>query len=709
MKELELQEEFTLEDIIKEFGGTPLKESDEPETQPAQSDPEEAPAEPVEESSEEMPEAAETVSPELPEEPETPAEPETGEEPAKQEEAGAAFSDTIRLDRSEVLKGIAHNAVTISDEEEDTVVEIPEEKPAFTEEWEPEYEQPIGEYVPPQPIIFPSRPVEKEVKHKLIVGPEKKYYELAEKGLGKLQFVLFISLIVVILSALSTVLYAQGMVPENRLRLMIFGQFMAVLFSALLGSFQMIQGVADLAKGKFTLNTLLMLTFFACCADGVFCLIQERIPCCAAFSLTVMMSLWRTYNRRHSQMGQMDTLRKASRLQGITTTPEGIENRTAVVHIPGMVEHFMDNYDQESKPEKRQNVFALIALIFSIGAGVFAGVTHDLQTGVQITAVCLLAAVPATAFVAVSRPFSILQRRLHRLGTVLCGWQGVEQLKGKVSFPIRYGDLFPVGSTRMNGVKFFGTRPTEQVLAYATAIMVAEGGGLAPLFTQVLDSRNGEHYEAYSVHRYDGSNGGFGGIVNDEPVLAGPLEFLKVMGVDIPEGIQVSQAVCVAIDGELCGVFAISYEKTRSATAGLSTLTNYRRLNPTVVANEFMLSESFIRSKFGIKSKRMKFPLADARLQLQMLQPAEDAQAAVITTMNGLAPMAYGVSGARALRTACNLGVLLHIIGGVLGMGIVLTLLILGALHLLTPVNMFLYQLVWLIPGMLITEWTRSI
>ena len=32
-----------------------------------------------------------------------------------------------------------------------------------------------------------------------------------------------------------------------------------------------------------------------------------------------------------------------------------------------------------------------------------------------------------------------------------------------------------------------------------------------------------------------------------------------------------------------------------------------------------------------------------------------------------------------------------------------------GAEQLLTPANMFLYQLIWMIPGLLITEWTRSI
>ena len=178
---------------------------------------------------------------------------------------------------------------------------------------------------------------------------------------------------------------------------------------------------------------------------------------------------------------------------------------------------------------------------------------------------------------------------------------------------------------------------------------------------------------------------------------------------EVPDGIQVSQAVCVAIDGELCGVFAISYEKTRSTTAGLSTLSSYRGLNPVMVSGEFMLSETFVRSKFGIKSKRFQFPGEEARMQILAIEPEEGAEAALLTTVEGLAPVAYCVTGARALRNACNLGVALHMIGGILGMAVVLALVLMGATHLLIPANMFLYQLVWMIPGFLITEWTRSV
>ena len=70
---------------------------------------------------------------------------------------------------------------------------------------------------------------------------------------------------------------------------------------------------------------------------------------------------------------------------------------------------------------------------------------------------------------------------------------------------------------------------------------------------------------------------------------------------------------------------------------------------------------------------------------------------------------AYAISGARALRVSAVLGTVIHVLGGLLGMVIMLALAYLGSAELLTPTNVLLYQLVWLLPGLLVTEWTRAV
>ena len=691
MDELENQE-FDLDDIMKEFSDHP-QQSEEPEAELAEEISRTVEEEPAVE------EAGETV---------------TGDT-IRMDAVGQVTGDTIRMDairpeKSKLPKGTFRGAAPIVEEEDAPepareAQEIQEE--AFTESWEPEYEQPMGEYVPPQPIVFHPKSRLRELKRKLVAGPEKRYYELSEKGVGRLQAAIFLSLLVVLVSAGSTAMYALNMLQGNRLRLMIFGQFFAMLVSALLGSFQLIEGVTDLFKKRFTLNSLLVFTFLVCCADAVLCLKQLRVPCCAAFSLQITMSLWNTYHRRTVEMSQMDTMRKANHLDSLSAVPEYDENRKGFVRGEGQVEDFMDTYNLPAAPEKVLGIYALCALAVSLLLGVVAGVFHGVSVGVQVAAVTLLAAMPATAFITLSRPAMLLQRRLHKLGTVLCGWQGVKGLCGKAVFPIDHEDLFPAGTVRMNGVKFYGSRNPDEVVAYCTAVIAADGGGLTALFQQVLDSRNGRHYDARSLRAYPG--GGLGADVEGQVVLVGPLAFLKEMGVEVPEGIRVNQAVCVAIEGELCGLFAITYEKVKAATAGLNTLCAYRGLAPVIVTNDFTITESFLQSRFGGKTRKIRFPEREDRQRMRALEADPETGALLLVTSKGLLPFAHGVAGARALYTASILGVVIHMIGGIVGVGMMAALTGLGALELLTPANMFLYQLVWMIPGILITEWTRQI
>ena len=122
-----------------------------------------------------------------------------------------------------------------------------------------------------------------------------------------------------------------------------------------------------------------------------------------------------------------------------------------------------------------------------------------------------------------------------------------------------------------------------------------------------------------------------------------------------------------------------------------------------------MLNDSFLRSKFGINPKRVAFPDLRERMALNRVGPAEGDVALALLTRDGLAPGAYAITGARALRTAWRLGLAIHMIGGILGMLIMAVLAILGSVELLTPVNVLLYQLIWMIPGILVTFWPQTI
>lgn len=661
----EQEREFStqdLEDILKEFGsGEPDREiAEEPAAEELQP---EIPAQ----MPELEPETAEEAPQDVAEEPAQEAEPEV---PAQENEAPA------QTEPAEAVQDVPVAEIT------------PEE-------------------IPPEPIVFRPRSRLRELKRQLIAGPEKRYYELVEIGVGKLQLAMIVCLIVIGLSVAGGVLYAMDMVPENRMRLMVFGQILAMMLGALMGYNQILDGISDLFHGKFTMNTLLFVTLIACVADGIFCLKELRVPICAAFTLEVTMALWSTYHRRSTEMGQMDTLRKAIRLDSVVKVDDYWNGRPGILRGEGQVEDFMDHYTEVSAPERKQNVYAFIGMLMSIIVAVAAGLLHGVSLGLQILSTSLLVAVPASFFVSASRPMSVLERRLHSLGTVLCCWRGVKALSARAAFPLDDQDIFPLGSVKLNGVKFYGDRDPATTVSYAASLMHVNGGGLQPIFKQLLESRNGPRYPVQNFQAYE--NGGVGGEILGETVLMGSQQFLQEMGVEIPAGTMVNQAVYVAINGQFSGLFAITYTRMKYSAAGLTTICAYKGLAPVITADNFMLTGSFLKEKFGVSTRRMAFPTRQDKAYLASRVPEEDTLVLALTTHDGLAPAAYAVTGARALKTACNLGMTIHVIGSILGILVMAALAVLGAVELLTPLNILLYQLVWMVPGLLVTEWTRAI
>ena len=610
---------------------------------------------------------------------------------APAEEAALSTEETVALPEIPAAMGDTQPLEDLS--------QIPAQQPKA----EPAFDVP--EEIKPSPIYFRSRL--KELKRDLVAGPEKRYYELSEIGTGRLQLALLLNTIIVVICAGVTTMLTMDLVPENRLRLVIFSQVLAMMLSALLGSHLMIDSIADLLRGRFSINTLLTLTFAACMADGVLCLMDLRVPCCAAFSLAMTMALWARLQKRNTEIAQMDTMRKAIRLNGIIKAEHYYNGKDGLLRTEGQVADFMETYDRPSSPELVQSIYAALSLVACLGIAGFSAYLHGIRMGIQILSTALLVAIPASFFVATTRPMALLERRLHMVGTVLCGWEGVKDLCGKAVLPLMDADLFPIGSIKLNGVKFYNDRTPDEVISYSASLITAAGGGLVPVFKQLLKNRNGVLHSVENLRSYGA--GGLGGEVRGESVLLGTLDFLRDMGVEIPEGTMVSQAVYASIDGQLSAVYAISYAKMRSAAAGLVTLCSNRKLELLKKPGDFILTESFLRTKFKVRTKRIRFLSREEAVELDKFVPDPNEPVLALVTRDELVSSAYAITGAKALRLSTKLGVLIHLLGGTLGLIIMLILGYLGSTELLTPTNILLYQLIWAVPGLLITEWTRVV
>ena len=392
--------------------------------------------------------------------------------PAPKREAPAeTVSDTIRVDTEQIRTKIAKSSVSDDTQaftpvgqqppempEPFRVNPIPEGAEPFSANWEPQYDQPIEDYVPSEPIVFRPKSRLSELKHKLMEGPERRYNTLSEKGVSKLQIALFASMLIVVLACATIVLHRLNMVRANRMRLLVFSELFAMLLSATLCWERLADGIGKIFRGRFTTDNLLAFSFAACIADGIFCLQEVKVPFCAAFCLEVFMSLWAEYHRRSTELCQMDTLRKATRLNRVTKAPGCHGDLPGFSLSDGQPEDLMDTYSAPSAPEKAVNRFALLGFALSVAVAAAAGILGGLRVGVRTWSAAILAVCPATMLICQTRPGWALQRRLHRFGAVICGWEGVKAASGKAAVLLSDEDLLPAGSVKINGHKFYSNR-----------------------------------------------------------------------------------------------------------------------------------------------------------------------------------------------------------------------------------------------------------
>ena len=285
-KDLEL-EELNLEEIMKEFSENPVAAPEAATESDDLGD------------TRDLPDLTALVAEKEQEEPETGAEEaaQTQEAPAEAPEEAPApvaeLDDTVRLDNLEGITGTAPAYASILEDKTERFEPVGAVRIGDEEgEDEDDLEIPV-----PAPIVFRPRQRLRELKRELIAGPEKRYYELSEKGVGKLQLAMLVCLAVVAVCAGAGAMHTMGLVPENRIKLLVFSQVLVMLIGALAGCHQMIDGIGDLFRGRFTLNTMLAVTCLASAADAYLCLQEQRVPLCAAFTLEVMMAVWNLMGR----------------------------------------------------------------------------------------------------------------------------------------------------------------------------------------------------------------------------------------------------------------------------------------------------------------------------------------------------------------------------------------------------------------------------
>ena len=319
--------------------------------------------------------------------------------------------------------------------------------------------------------------------------------------------------------------------------------------------------------------------------------------------------------------------------------------------------------------------------------------------GGALKAAMLLAGYPAGILIAYARPFASFSKRLYRAGAAVAGWQGARNLSGEAGLIMEDADLFPPQNVTQGGMKIYADRPAPMVIGYATAVVQTAGSGLVPLFEQMMHDQNGRRYTVDSFRRYEG--GGLGATIRGDVVLMGSIAFMKLMRVRVPEGIRLKQAVYLSIGGELAAVFALNYAPAESVRAGLAAVLRAGNLVPVLATRDFMITPQFLKLRYKIPPEHIEFPTVEERARLSSPDAVHAGRQGALMARSTFAAFSGSVCAARSMRGAAICSIIVSIAGSAIGAALMFLLTFLGSSLSASCWNLFLYTLLWLVPGLL--------
>ena len=463
----------------------------------------------------------------------------------------------------------------------------------------------------------------------------------------------------------------------------------------------MLRGVRAVMRLRYDHASMLVVLTLACAVDAVLAIRAGRIPFCPAVTLQLSMALLGEYSM---QLAKVRTLKAACSMnepKAAVREEKAWHGEDCIFRSEGHPETFVRELEIPDAGSRIMRIYAPILTLVTLGLSVLSMLQAE-DSFLWAWTALMIASFPVGIFLSFSRPFAAQARRLSRAGAAIGGWFGARMLGGEAGIAIEDADLFPPQNVTLNGMKIYSDRSVSQIIGFANAVVQTAGSGLAPLFEEIMHNQNGRHYGVDTFRRYEG--GGLGAEIRGDVILMGSLGFMKLMRVHMPEGARVKQAVYLSVNGELAAVFALSYAPATNVKASLQAISHCAGLTPILATRDFMITRQFLKHRYKLSPARIEVPTVEERARLSSPDAIQEPKQGALLSRPSFACFSMAVAGARAARSAAIAAIAVAFTASIMGLLVLFFLTFIGSTLAVSSWNLLLYTILWLLPELLITS-----
>lgn len=525
------------------------------------------------------------------------------------------------------------------------------------------------------------------------------YYSKATSAAKRLPVSILFTLLSAAMLALCSVRFGTAQTAQNE-ALLAKLMLAALLLQAIVCYDVFLEGTLRVLQLRFDQKSLILLMTVVSVIDAFFAISEGRTPFCTAVSAELTAALW------------SDTLKQAARRRSIRAACAMKEPAAAVkeekawhginciFRAQGDLEAFALQLELPDAGTRIMRVYAPICTVLTLMLAALSSL-NDPERFLWAWSALLIMGSPVGYMIAFWSPFSARAKRLLREGGAIAGWHGARQLGGECGLVIEDADLFPPENVTLSGMKIHADMPLNLVVGYAEAVVKTAGSGLVPLFEDMMREQNGKHCTVETFRRYEG--GGLGAEIHGDIVLMGSLAFMKLMRVRMPDDIRLKQAVYLSVNGDLAGVFALTYTPDKHAKDAIAAVLRSGGLVPMLATRDFMITPQLLQHHYNVPTDRIEFPTVEERARLSSLEAIRDGRQGALMDKNTFSAFAQLVCAARAVRTAAIWSMIVSCIGSLLGTVVVFFLTLTGSVLAASCWNLLLFMLLWLMPVLLIS------
>ncbi len=302
---------------------------------------------------------------------------------------------------------------------------------------------------------------------------------------------------------------------------------------------------------------------------------------------------------------------------------------------------------RQAEPDLWHSIHTIFVIpMLAVGVIASAYLSAKNETGYLLNLVTILSiGMPVSMALCCARPYSMLCQVLSGQG-VVAGWFGIKHLSGKRTVMIYDNDLFPKGTVGHGWLKAYGKMTPEQMVSYGASLVLRADIGLEDPFVKLFQQTNAQILE---VSHLSVQESGIEGRIHRNRVQVGTYHYMQLMGVSMPMR-ETPNALYMAVNGQLMGLFRIRYAMRSGAIAGFHRFVREKTLSCMVVTKNFSVNPAFIEKHFKAPITRLLCPKTGVRRKLSRPAVLKNSTVCGYVLREGVAAYSRTVGGARRVH-----------------------------------------------------------